>query len=406
MSQGKVIGNVNILDIRKATPEAVAEISGVGNCNLVLYSPETSSLLAKLTFGNLNSTIELPAEIKVDTVMGKTTIRKEYFDNQPAQVYLVVMGVIIFDPEVTAENIEKGINGLVIMGEALCPEYLQGAVQAKTRSLMGNIKTYPALKHIRREAFELDLNALSGLEDNTEIVVLDSLTMPEVLPDALFAQKISKLFVMGDIKCHAENADALKARLLEGSGTVTVIPTGFTVVEKPLVIDNDLLESLSANKLWCQELVQIDAGVTAAMLDEHLESIIGQDRILCPQALKSTFAKKCDLLKNKVVFYEGMLWKVDDERTLRATFLETVEEKITLYVSGELTIDPAVDYKLLAARLAKVHNFGMIRCTPDQMGAIEARLGLSEGELIDSTKKEETAEPSGDNIGNANMLTL
>jgi hypothetical protein len=406
MSQGKVIGNVNILDIRKATPEAVAEISRVGNCNLVLYSPATSSLLAKLSFGNLNSSIELPAEVKVDTVMGKTSIRKEYFDNQPAPVYLVVMGVITFDPDVTADGIEKGLSGMVIMGEALCPEHLQGAVQAKTRSLMGKIKTYPALKHIRREAFELDLNALSALEDNTEMVVLDSLSMPEVLPDALFTQKISKLFVMGESKCHAENADALKARLLDGSGPVTAIPVGFTIVDKPIVIDNDLLESLSAKKLWCQELVQIDAGVTAAMLDEHLEGIIGQDRILCPQALKSTFAKKCDLLKNKVVYYEGMLWKVDDERTLRASFLETVEEKITLYVSGELTIDPAVDYKALAARLARVHNFGEIRCTPDQMGAIEARLGLSEGQLVDSTKEAEAEEPSGDNIGNVNILTL
>jgi hypothetical protein len=406
MSQGKYIGNVNILDIRKATPEAVAEISGIGNCNLVLYSPETSSLLAKLGFGNLNSSIELPTEVKVDTVMGKTTIRKEYFDNQPAPVYLVVMGVITFDPDVTAENIEKGINGLVIMGEAFCPEHLQGAVQAKTRSLMGKIKTYPALKHVRREAFELDLNALSALEDKTEMVVLDSLSMPDVLPDALFVQKISKLFVMGESKCHAENADALKARLLDGSGPVTAIPTGFTVVDKPLVIDNDLLESLSAKKLWCEELVQIDAGVTAAVLDEHLENIIGQDRILCPLALKSTFAKKCDLLKNKVVFFEGMLWKVDDERTLRATFLETVEEKITLFVTGELTIDPAVDYKLLADRLTKVHNFGEIRCTPDQMGVIQARLGLSEGALEDSTQKEAPAEPSGEGIGNANYLTL
>ena len=101
-----------------------------------------------------------------------------------------------------------------------------------------------------------------------------------------------------------------------------------------------------------------------------------------------------------------MLWKVSDERTLRATFLETIEEKITLFVTGELTIDPAVDYKLLAARLAKVHNFGLIRCTPDQMGAIEARQGLSEGELEDSTQKKAPDEPSGDGIGNVNMLAL
>ena len=41
-------------------------------------------------------------------------------------------------------------------------------------------------------------------------------------------------------------------------------------------------------------------------------------------------------------------------------------------------------------------------CSPEQMGAIEARLGIHEGELIDSTPKEkETFD-----IGNANILAL
>ena len=406
MSQGKYIGNVNILDIRKATPEAVAEISGIGNANLVLYSPETAGLLAKLSFGNINSTVEVPADVKVDMVLGKTTIRHEYFENLAAPVYLFVMGQVVIEPDVTAENIEKGLNGLVVFGQVICPEQLQGAVQSKTRSMFGTIKTYPVLKHIRRDAFEMDVNTLFSLEDKTELVVLDWLSLPEVLPGDLFEQKIHKLFVLNEVKCHAENADALKARLVDGSGPVTAIPAGFVDVDKPLVIDNTLLESLSVKKLWCEELVQIDAGVTAAMLDEHLEGIVGQELILCPQALKSTFMKKCDLLKNRVVFYEGMLWLVDDERTLRASFFETIEEKITLLVTGELTIDPAVDYKLLAARLAKVHNFGLIRCTPEQMGAIQARLGLSEGSLEDSSQKEEPSEPASDQIGNANYLTL
>ena len=130
--------------------------------------------------------------------------------------------------------------------------------------------------------------------------------------------------------------------------------------------------------------------------------------IIDPQALEGVFAKKCDLLKNQAVFYEGTLLLVEDEQTLRASYLEAVDEKITLVNMGSLTIDEGVDYKTLASRLAKVHNLGEIRCTPDQMGVIQARLGVSKGSLENSTKKEEapSAEPNENVIGNANILVL
>jgi hypothetical protein len=51
---------------------------------------------------------------------------------------------------------------------------------------------------------------------------------------------------------------------------------------------------------------------------------------------------------------------------------------------------------VLAAQLAKVHNFGEIRCTPEQMAAIQARLGLNEGELVDSTQPKEEEMPECD----------
>ena len=66
-----------------------------------------------------------------------------------------------------------------------------------------------------------------------------------------------------------------------------------------------------------------------------------------------------------------------------------------------LTIGADIDPRVLADRLSKVHNLGEIRCTPDQMGAVQARLGINEGELVDSTQAE--AADAGSNIG---YLTL
>jgi len=62
---------------------------------------------------------------------------------------------------------------------------------------------------------------------------------------------------------------------------------------------------------------------------------------------------------------------------------------------------------MLAARLAKVHNQGVIHCTPEQMGVIQARLGVHDGILQDSTQKEEPeTQDEQDFIGNANYLAL
>ena len=49
-----------------------------------------------------------------------------------------------------------------------------------------------------------------------------------------------------------------------------------------------------------------------------------------------------------------------------------------------------------------VHNLGEIRCASEQMGAIQARLGLSEGELLDTAQ----AVTDKDGIGNVGYLAL
>ena len=82
--------------------------------------------------------------------------------------------------------------------------------------------------------------------------------------------------------------------------------------------------------------------------------------------------------------------------------------KATLVVTGELTIAPDVTAQMLAERLLKVHNMGRIVCAPEQMAVIESRLGLREGQLVDSTQKPEEDETEADagGIGNVNILEM
>ena len=407
MGQGKVISNVNILDLRKATEASVAEISRIENVNVLVYSRETAGLIARFNASNINTMVEVPSDANVRTLMGQVVINRDYFKNREARPFLFAMGQVIVEPDVPAEDIEAGLGGLVVMGQLVCPEHLAGVVQSKASQVMGETVAYPPFARVKIGSLDLDEHYLRALDDGTDLAVVGSLRVPQVLPNDLLEQKIQRLFVSGGIECHVENAQAIQAHLVNGSGKVKAIPAGFAWVERPLVLDGSLLESLPARKLYCTERVQVEKDVTPSALDEHLDGLASEDMVLCPAALRDVLAHKCNLLENQVIFYEGELWLVDDERDLRASRFDYLEGKATLVVLGELKVDPEIDPQMLAGRLAKVHNLGTIWCTPEQMGAIEARLGLHDGSLQDSTVSEEAGEPGEEHqIGNVNYLAL
>ena len=129
-------------------------------------------------------------------------------------------------------------------------------------------------------------------------------------------------------------------------------------------------------------------------MDERVEKIITKDVLLCPEALKGIMSRKCNILDTRAIFYEGELWLVDGSEQLSSSRFEYLDGKATLVVTGALAIDQEVEPGVLANRLAKVHNMGAIKCTPEQRGAIQARLGLNEGAIGAGKAEEEPEEGS------------
>ncbi|MSS70195.1 MAG: hypothetical protein EXS64_01770 [Candidatus Latescibacteria bacterium] len=404
-AQGKVIGSVGTLDLRHATEASVAGICRIGNVGALLYSPDTAPLITRLKIGNLGATVEVPTDAKM--LSGQTVFNHDYFKDQPSPLSLFIEGQLLIQPDVLAGDIEKGLRELIVSGQILCPEHLTGAIQSKLRSLSGQMLTYTRTSRMVLGALTLDETYLRSLKDNAELVVVGKLNAPKVLPDDLLEQKIQSLRVIGRVVCREENAQALLARLDDRSGSpkLTAIPAGFEPVEKSFVLDADLLKALPGRKLYCTGRVQIDPGVDPAALDSHLDALVVKDLLICPAALKDGVIRKCNLVETKAIFYEGELWLVDDETDLLASRFDYLKGQATLVVSGELKIAPDLDPKLLADRLAKIHNLGQIQCTPAQRGAVQSRLGLKEGRLTDSTRPK--PEPvDEDRIGSVGYLKL
>lgn len=187
---------------------------------------------------------------------------------------------------------------------------------------------------------------------------------------------------------------------------MTVIPAGHRLVEGALTLDALTLQTLENERLFCMGDVIINSDVDSQALDRGVSRLGTLGVILCPITLKEVLKTKCDMLDNRVVLYEGTLWYVDDERQLLPDQFDYIDGLMTIVVRDELKIASNVSPETILERIDKIHNLGDIVCQPEHVPAIEARLGIREGDM--ATPKAEEAEETdkGPFIGNANVLVL
>ncbi len=400
MEQGQRIGNVGLLDIRHAEVESIEAIEYIGNVGTILYSRETASFLTKLNIGNIGSSLEVPDDTQF--VSGQITVHRDYFKHQEEPLNLMIAGQMIVKPDVPADELSAGLGELYVAGQIVCPDHLIGAVQAKIKNLSGQTVVYKGEARVIMGKLKLDTAFLHGMEDGVTLLVMGKVDASELLDDALVTQKISGMQVMGKLLCREENVETLQSLLTGDMARLTVIPAGYEMIDRPLVLEPIMLSALSARKLYCTERIEIAADVTAELLEAEIDGLRSEDLIVSPKSLSAVVARKTNLLSQRAIFYEGKLWGVHGEETLRPQRFDYLDGMMTILVTGELVIEPEVEPSVLAERVHQIANFGEIRCTSAQMGAVQARLTVDEGALVDSM-----AEESNDlTLGNVGSLAL
>ena len=405
MTEGKTIGNVNILDLRKTTEEAIAGIKKIGNVNVLLYSAATASYISRLDLGNINLSLEAPQDGETRTIMGHLRLAPDSLSGEGEPGFYVVMGHVIVEKGSDVDVMKAslaGVSGLVVMGHVFCPKSLSSLIQPKIKQQMGHFIPYPDDAKLVGGTLELTAGFLEQLEGPTGFVVIGSLRATEEIPETLM-HKAEYFQVRGSVLCAEKNAEAVRARLRGGTSEMTIVPSGYRFHEGDLTLDTTALASLAGAKLFCTGNVRFGEDVTADAVEAGLAGLRGLGLIVCPEALKGALKTKLDLVADCVIFYAGQLWLFDQDHTLHASRFDYTEGKITALVTGDLRIAPDVEPDVLADRLLVIHNFGDIRCAPEQMGAIEARLGIQKGDLQEESPDEEREKYD---IGNANILAL
>lgn len=395
----KVIKNVAVLDLRSATEESVAAIERIENVANVLYSDETAHLITRLNIRNMALSIKAPVGARL--LNGQERLSRDSFRGLDEPLDLFVNGQLMLESDVPEEDVRSGLNSLVVNGQLLYPETLAGVIKAKMIECNGQARAYADGAKIITGRLVLTESYLRGLEDNSVLLVMGQLVSTETLSNELLAQKIENVDVMGGVTCLEENAETLLPRV-RSDGSTSIIPAGFTYLRQELMLDVGMLEALPGSRLYGSSL-RIESDVTPDALDVAVDALVVKDLLIAPADLRSVLAQKCNLLETQSVFYTGELWLIDGETTLNASRFDYLEGKATLVVRGELFIGDDVEPAQLAQHFDKVHNFGEISCTPDQMSALQARLGRDHGEFIHPG-------PAGDAdenvIGNAAYLAL
>jgi len=405
MDQKTTIKNVNILDMRNTTKETVDKIGVIKNANVILVSPETAGFLTGIPAKNINTVAEIPADAKIQTCISHVTINASYLSSTSAPRFLLVMGHVIVEPDATLELIDAKLEGMVIMGKLICPETVTGLLQSKAKLLMGSTTTYPEDAVLVANSLVMDDAFLNTLDNGSQLVVTGSLRVVDDITSELIEQKIRGLHAHGNILCRQEHALAIKAKLV-GSRSMTVIPAGHRLVEGSLTLDELTLQTLESEQLFCMGDVIISADVDLQALDRAISSLATLGVILCPVALKDVLKTKCDMLDNRVALYEGTLWYIDDDRQLLPDQFNYIDGLMTIVVRADLMIGSDVSPETILERIHKIHNLGDIICRPEHVPAIEARLGLREGDVVTPKTDDAESADEGPSIGNANVLVL
>jgi len=405
VERAKVVGSVNILDLRKATEESIRAYESFGSVNLAVYSAETAPLLRQLNIGSLNAAIEVPADTKVELVMGPLSIGPEHFANATHPIGFLVMGPFTVAPDVRAEDLERGLAAAMVMGPVSVPDPLAGILQAKLALVMGPVTSYPVFEKTHVGPFAVDVAYLEALEPGTELSVVGQLTFREPIPVGLIRKKLAKVHATGMTVCFAQNEQEVRSSLAGASMKVRVIPDGYRVIEKEIDLTRELLASITDRKLYFTKSVKIDRVIDPSLFLEKIEGLRCAGLITCPVELQAALANVCDLLDAETLFYEGDLWEIEGTSELHPARFDHLEGKLTLVVSGSLSVHPEVTPDLLKSRLAAVHLYGIIECSPEQQAAIESRMDSFYG-CFRRYGEDEEGRSDGADIGHANYLAL
>lgn len=395
------INNIGVLDIRSATEKSVEEIGKIGNVGTIIASPETSHLVSRISIGNIGATAVLTKDYEMFT--GKLELTAEYLAKLSKPLYLYVTGKLFVRENVTAEDIEKGVGGLIVVGKILCPEKLVPAVQSKIVNQTGKLVPYASDASFIGGPCVLSDAFLRGLSPAANLFVDGKLMATGEIDVRLIEERIGRIEVSGKAVIDERYSEVL-GRKAKIAGKREIIPQNAIFIEEELVVDSVSIKKFDGARICTEMTITFRDDVRPETLRAHIKSIKTGGAIVCREELREAVAAICEGYSASILYYSGRHIVVEDEYELDPAELEFSEKRLSIMVMGELCVAAGLKPELILEKIEFIDNFGEITADSRQIGAIKNRLRTNKGEIINGEKAESSDDEAC--LSNAGYLKL
>lgn len=368
--------NIGLLDLRRGTPEALANIQSLINIGTLLLSESQLAHIGHIRQTNVGSVFTLPEGQEIDLVQqnGDFDIDNAFLEGVPSQVLMIVNGNLKIAGDVSAQDFDKLFRA-VINGNAQVPSRLKAAFAIKS-----------------------EVNGEVLYFDPGDVLVKSPLILSEenlwsFAPDSVV--RVERLVAVNPIPAHTlkETFSAFKVKTVvatqEMMRSIAPLVVDYHQVEKHLVPDDytyfdalDLNESslkaLKGDKLY------VAGKLTIKELGDQWEANLGKvQAIICGScAVKEHYVDAV----NKRIVRSGnfkVLAKCSRENygklNLTPAYLESVTD-LVLGNYGKLAIQEDVTPELFATAVKRIENYGKITCSkalyPAVMAAVHSNYGV------------------------------
>jgi len=397
---GQRIGNVGVLNLLNATEESVREYERIDNVGAVLYRAGNSHLLSLLNIGNVGAAIELPKGFVYYN--GTLEMDAAYFDSLEGEIRQLINGSVIIGKDVQPEQLEGKQLDFIVNGEIYAPSRLLGVVNRIFAKGSRKIKGYTGAPPQFLEGSVVLSNAfLQAAEEPMYLVMNGVFNIPREVDMELFDESIHNLDVNGVLTIHEEHeAFVYKKMTALPNGVMVVIPNGYDVLKKKVKFNSRSIRSFQEKKLWTKKPVIFEKDISREMFEKAIGKIDSKSYIVCSEELEDLLYERLDRLETEVLSYEHHYVLIEGDQEWSNDQFLAMNHPVNLIVEGILVLKDDVAEEVLRTKVAAIDLLGEIQVADKKVkGALQSKLRVNEGRIIEQGQAEEKARTGLQNIG-------
>ncbi len=363
--------NIELLDLRKMSEEELRGIERIESVETLIIGEGQQDQVRHIIQSQIESVIILPMQVKYITHNGNYVITKGILNAFDEKVFLEINGSVKVEPIGDRALLEK-IFKAEINGRLLAKD-LDYASLSNRIQINGETVIYKEGEILLDDRFQLNDINLYSLEPSSRLVVSNFFAI-EPYDEALFDESVESLRVLDYVV-----ADHLTIRKVAKKISnyleieKYIVPEGYQYFDK-LTLNAETLKSVFSDKVFVRGNLKIDMNIEAVK-----EKI---SRIICKQleVLEADYdevmttvekAQKIKLIDpNFIQNMSHLNWS-------SYYFKDVTELSMTNY--GKLTIDETVTAEILAEKVKKIENYGVIQCSKSIYSEVMKKINMNYG---------------------------